>query len=233
MRYPSARSLGVQYLIAVLLPFLGHLPRGLHGVQLAIAHATNTVRPTSRIADAALPLDYVPSEENGARGSLPPNPPTRARILWLGRASAGERGAGHDRRVFETRRTHAAETTTPGNPAVPGDRGSVPSPDGWPRCSRSPRRRLARFPGVVAGSPPPSPDPAPAPSHAPRAARPRASESPPGRPRDSSRPTASRVPPFPSRTRRSSTPRTGTGGGKAAGRVCTPLGFAPTSAASR
>ena len=42
MRYPSARGVGVRYLIAVLLPFSGICLVVYTAVQLAIAHATNT-----------------------------------------------------------------------------------------------------------------------------------------------------------------------------------------------
>lgn len=79
MRYPSARGLGVRYLIAVLLPFSGICLVVYTAVQLAIAHATNTVPPPRRIADAALPLDYVPSEENGTRGEESPAQPANPR----------------------------------------------------------------------------------------------------------------------------------------------------------
>lgn len=79
MRYPSARGLGVRYLIAALLPFSGICLVIYTAVQLAIAHATNTVPPPKRIADAAIPLDYVPPESEVSAGEAPaPSQPSPA-----------------------------------------------------------------------------------------------------------------------------------------------------------
>ena len=60
MRQPSARGLGVRYLIAVLLPFSGLVLVIYTAVQLGIAHATHTVPPPRRIAEASIPDNFIP-----------------------------------------------------------------------------------------------------------------------------------------------------------------------------
>jgi hypothetical protein len=60
MRHPSVRGLGVRYLIAVLLPISGAVLVVYTAVQLAIAHVTHNVPLPRRIAEASLPLDFVP-----------------------------------------------------------------------------------------------------------------------------------------------------------------------------
>ena len=61
MRHPSARGVGVRYLIAVMLPISGAVLVVYTAVQLAIAHVTHNVPPPRRIAEATIPADDLPA----------------------------------------------------------------------------------------------------------------------------------------------------------------------------
>ena len=75
MRHPSARGLGVRYLIAVLLPFSGLILVVYTAIQLGIAHATHTVPPPRRIAEASIPANYIPPPvERGIHEPAPATP---------------------------------------------------------------------------------------------------------------------------------------------------------------
>ena len=71
MRHPSVRGVGVRYMVAVLLPFSGAVLVVYTAVQLAIAHVTHAVPPPRRIADATLPIDFVPPQEEQAPAYQP------------------------------------------------------------------------------------------------------------------------------------------------------------------
>ena len=49
MRYPSVRGLGIRYLIAVLMPMSGMAIVIHTAIQVAVATATGTVPPPSRL----------------------------------------------------------------------------------------------------------------------------------------------------------------------------------------
>jgi len=60
MRHHSVRGLGIRYLIAVTLPISGAILVVYTAFQLVVAHATNTVPPPRRIAEAQLPDNFSP-----------------------------------------------------------------------------------------------------------------------------------------------------------------------------
>jgi hypothetical protein len=76
MRHPSVRGLGARYLIAVLLPISGAALVIYTAIELAIAHATHSVPPPRRIAEASLPDNFtIPGATEPEPGtSSPPAP---------------------------------------------------------------------------------------------------------------------------------------------------------------
>ena len=196
MRYPSARGLGVRYLIAVLLPFSGICLVVYTAVQLAIAHATNTVPPFEADRGRRAPAGLRPVRggmEPGARVSRPTRQPA---LEFSGSAAS----AGREAPVMIVGSSKLVAPMPPkrlprGNPAVPGD--GKRSVARWAAAALLARlrRRLARF-GVRRRLPRPRPIRRRRRRTRPSRSTPRFRVIPPAA-RGFLHPTASRVPPFP------------------------------------